>query len=104
MGCKGPLDRACTLMIGYLKHFRYWSRDARSWSPLEELVNVISASRRTDIPAFYAEWFMSRIRCGRAVVAAPFNRGMFDVSLAPEDVAAIVFWTKKRFSAPGAPL
>ena len=57
-------------------------------------MNVISASRRTDIPAFHAEWFMNRIRCGRTAVASPFNRGRLEVSLAPEDVAAIVFWTK----------
>jgi hypothetical protein len=35
---------------------------------------IISASRRTDIPAFYAEWFMNRIRAGYCVVPNPFNR------------------------------
>jgi Domain of unknown function (DUF1848) len=25
---------------------------------------IISASRRTDIPAFYAEWFIKRIQAG----------------------------------------
>lgn len=57
-------------------------------------MHVISASRRTDIPAFYADWFINRIRSGVVDVLSPFGRGMSAVSLAAEDVAAIVFWTK----------
>jgi len=57
-------------------------------------VHVVSASRRTDIPAFHAEWFMHRIRKGFVRVLSPFGGGIFDVSLMPQDVAAIVFWTK----------
>ena len=34
---------------------------------------IISTSRRTDIPAFYAQWFMNRIRQGSCVVINPFN-------------------------------
>ena len=34
---------------------------------------IISTSRRTDIPAFYAQWFMNRIRQGFCVVINPFN-------------------------------
>lgn len=56
---------------------------------------IISASRRTDIPAFYHEWFMNRIRAGECVVGNPFNPAqMVRVSLAPEDVDVIVFWTR----------
>lgn len=56
---------------------------------------IISASRRTDIPAFYADWFMNRIRAGFALVRNPFNaRQLRRVSLAVEDVDAIVFWTR----------
>jgi hypothetical protein len=57
-------------------------------------MHIVSASRRTDIPAFHAEWFMNRVRAGRVGVGAPFGRGVGEVSLLPEDVAAIVFWTK----------
>ncbi len=57
-------------------------------------MHVISASRRTDIPAFHAEWFMNRIRQRTVRVRQPFGMGTSDVSLAPEDVIAIVFWTK----------
>jgi DNA repair photolyase len=55
---------------------------------------IISASRRTDIPAFYSEWFMNRIRAGSAKVHHPFSRKEILASLKPEDVVAIVFWTK----------
>jgi DNA repair photolyase len=56
---------------------------------------IISASRRTDIPAFYAEWFMNRIREGHLFVQNPFNANRFTkVDLSPSNVEAIVFWTK----------
>lgn len=56
--------------------------------------HIISASRRTDIPAFYSDWFMNRIRAGQVSWANPFNGRRIDTSLMPEDVAAIVFWSK----------
>ncbi|MBW1679710.1 MAG: DUF1848 domain-containing protein [Deltaproteobacteria bacterium] len=56
---------------------------------------IISASRRTDIPAFYSSWFMERIREGRVLVKNPFNPSQRKiVSLRPEDVDVIVFWTR----------
>jgi hypothetical protein len=56
---------------------------------------IISASRRTDIPAFYSEWFMNRVRAGYCLVPNPFNRNQVSrVSFAPVDVDAIVFWTR----------
>jgi len=55
---------------------------------------IISASRRTDLPAFYSEWFIHRIREGYLKVRHPFSRKEILVSLKPEDVVAIVFWTK----------
>ncbi|MBI3947201.1 MAG: DUF1848 domain-containing protein [Armatimonadetes bacterium] len=57
-------------------------------------MEVISASRRTDIPAFYSRWFMNRIRAGYCVAVNPFSRQPSRVSLAPEDVIAILFWTR----------
>jgi len=57
-------------------------------------MKVISASRRTDIPAFYSEWFMNRIRAGSVRWVNPFSNAMCEVSLRTEDVAAIVFWSK----------
>jgi hypothetical protein len=55
---------------------------------------IISASRRTDIPAFYGDWFMRRIREGFAGIAHPFGGRRYIVSLRPEDVACFVFWSK----------
>lgn len=56
---------------------------------------IISASRRTDIPALYSQWFMNRIRAGWCLVPNPVNPGQVShVSLKPEDVDAIVFWSK----------
>lgn len=56
---------------------------------------IISASRRTDIPAFYTPWLMNRLRAGICQVANPFNPAQAtEVSLRAEDVEAIVFWTR----------
>lgn len=56
---------------------------------------IISASRRTDVPAFYGEWFMRRIRAGSFLSVNPFNPAQAKVcSLAPDAVEALVFWTK----------
>ena len=56
---------------------------------------IISASRRTDIPAFYSEWLFNRLRAGFCLVPNPFNpKNIYRVELAPELVDAVVFWTK----------
>ncbi|MBN2426410.1 MAG: DUF1848 family protein [Calditrichaceae bacterium] len=56
---------------------------------------VISASRRTDIPAFYLPWFMSKIRTGSVDVINPFNRNQVrTVDLSADKVAWIVFWSR----------
>ena len=55
---------------------------------------IISVSRRTDIPAFYGDWFMRRVADGYAGVVNPFGGQRYRVSLAPEDVACLVFWSK----------
>ena len=56
---------------------------------------IISASRRTDIPAFFAEWFMDRVRAGYCDVANPYRADQVSrVSLRAEDVDVIVFITR----------
>ncbi len=63
---------------------------------------IISASRRTDIPAFYAPWFMNRVAQGFVLNRNPFNpKQISRISLLPEDVTALVFWT--RNAAPLQP-
>ncbi len=61
----------------------------------ETYTMIVSASRRTDIPAFYAEWFMTRVREGYFHRVNPFNsKQVSRFSLKPEDVGAVCFWTK----------
>ncbi len=56
---------------------------------------IISASRRTDIPAFYSKWFFNRIKEKYVLVPNPYNSKMISkVSLDPKVVDCIVFWTK----------
>ena len=56
---------------------------------------VISASRRTDIPAFYLTWFMNAIRAGKLEVANPFYpKQTRIVDLTPQAVGWIVFWSR----------
>lgn len=56
---------------------------------------ILSVSRRTDIPAFYAEWFMERLRQKFVLVRNPFNiHSISRIPLTPENIDVIVFWTK----------
>ena len=53
---------------------------------------IISASRSTDIPAFYAKWFFNRLAKGYCVWYNPFNRKPMYVSF--RHCKVVVFWTK----------
>lgn len=56
---------------------------------------IVSASRRTDIPNYYSEWFLNRIKEGCLYVRNPMNMHQISrISLSPEVVDCIVFWTK----------
>ncbi|MGQ9558310.1 MAG: DUF1848 domain-containing protein [Desulfurispora sp.] len=56
---------------------------------------IISASRRTDIPAFYSEWFWRRLQEGYVLVRNPMNiHRVSKVLLNKQAVDGIVFWTK----------
>jgi hypothetical protein len=69
--------------------------EIRGEGPIEGTILIISASRRTDIPAFYAAWFINRVRAGYCTVTSPVNRKLVSyVSLKPEDVDVVVFWTR----------
>jgi len=58
---------------------------------------IISASRRTDIPRFYAPWFAERRRAGWVEFRNAFG-GLGRVSLSNEDVIGYLFWT--RYARP----
>ncbi|MBN2288997.1 MAG: DUF1848 domain-containing protein [Candidatus Glassbacteria bacterium] len=55
---------------------------------------VISASRRTDIPAFYLDWFISRLRVGEFRLSNPFNGRERVVQVSRASVHSLVFWSK----------
>lgn len=56
---------------------------------------IISASRRTDIPALYPEWLVNRLLAGEVLVPNPYNRKKVSrIQLSPEVVDCLVFWTK----------
>ncbi len=56
---------------------------------------IISCSRRTDVPAFLMNWVLERIKEGFVDVVNPFNRNQVSrVSLKPEDVKCWVWWSK----------
>lgn len=56
---------------------------------------ILSVSRRTDIPSFYSEWFINRVKEGFVYVRNPFNANQISkVALTPDVVDCIVFWSK----------
>lgn len=56
---------------------------------------ILSVSRRTDIPNYYADWFYNRIKEGFLYVRNPFNPHQISrIPLSPDVVDCIVFWTK----------
>ncbi len=55
---------------------------------------IISASYRTDIPAFYGDWFLRRVAEGRCRTVNPYNGKPSDIPLTRDRVDGIVFWTR----------
>ena len=59
----------------------------KSQSPI-----IVSASRSTDIPSFYSDWFISRLKRGYSAWINPFNGIKYYVSY--KNTRLIVFWSK----------
>lgn len=56
---------------------------------------IVSASRRTDIPAYYSQWLMGRLREGYVLISNPRDaRRLGRAELSPDHVDCLVFWTK----------
>lgn len=56
---------------------------------------ILSVSRRTDIPAFYSNWFFNRLQAGFVDVRNPMNIHQISrIKISPDVVDCIVFWTK----------
>ena len=63
---------------------------------------IVSASFRTDIPAYYGDWFARRLDAGFARVVNPYGGAPATVRLDPAHAAGFVFWT--RNAAPFVPV
>jgi len=58
-----------------------------------QVPEIVSASRSTDIPAFYADWFFHRLKVGYSAWSNPFNGVKGFVSY--KNTRFIVFWSKE---------
>ena len=59
---------------------------------LAQMPVIVSASRSTDIPAFYSDWFMERLKAGYVKWLNPFNGVPLYVGF--KKMRCIVFWSK----------
>ena len=56
---------------------------------------IVSASRRTDIPCYYSDWFINRLNEGYVLTRNPMNHTQVSkIPLSSDVVDCIVFWTK----------
>ena len=55
---------------------------------------IVSASYRTDIPAFHTTWFLARLEAGFAEVRNPYGGAPYRVSLRPSEATGFVLWTR----------
>lgn len=92
------INEKCHLLLTLritLKHMS-WAKEhliLNDGSRVEAMAPVIiSASRSTDIPAFYSDWFFHRLRCGYSVWTNPFNGVKSYISY--KNTRFIVFWSK----------
>ena len=53
---------------------------------------IISASRSTDIPAFYCDWFFNRLKVGYSVWKNPFNG--VPMAIKYDKTRFVIFWSK----------
>lgn len=78
------------IMAGVWKKVTLTNRDGKVVPAVAPV--IISASRSTDVPAFYADWFCNRLNAGYCVWMNPHNGVRQYVSF--QDARAIVFWSK----------
>ncbi len=55
---------------------------------------IVSASYKTDIPAFYGAWFLNRLKAGYCKMINPYGRQVSTVPLTRPEVDGFVFWTR----------
>ena len=59
------------------------------------MLEIISCSRKTDIPAFYYYWLEESLENKYAMVKNPYNKSSYMVDLSPERVHSICLWSKQ---------
>lgn len=57
-------------------------------------MNIISCSRRTDIPAFYYDWLQERLKEKTVTLVNGYNSQEYTIDLDPDNVHSIVLWSK----------
>lgn len=55
---------------------------------------LISASYKTDIPAFYADWLLARLAAGFCRMTNPWSGEVYEIPLTPGTVDGFVLWTR----------
>ncbi len=63
------------------------------WSNYDPAM-IVSASYRSDIPAYYGAWFLGRLAAGYVSVRNPYGGRPARVGLTPETVSGFVLWTR----------
>ncbi len=58
------------------------------------MLEIISCSRRTDIPAFYYDWLQECLKNKYVMVKNPYNKSTYMVDLSPGRVHSICLWSK----------
>ena len=58
---------------------------------------IISASYKTDIPAFYGRWFLNRLDAGHCLMVNPYGRRTHRIDLSAAAVDGFVFWTRNAW-------
>ncbi|WP_127837109.1 DUF1848 domain-containing protein [Clostridium prolinivorans] len=58
------------------------------------MFEIISCSRRTDIPAFYYDWLQEYLKNKYVMVKNPYNKQTYMLDLTPERVHSICLWSK----------
>lgn len=73
----------------------YFYQDGNAHFSLGETTMILSVSRRTDVPRYYPEWFIKRLKEGYVDVKNPVNPHQISrISLNRDVIDCIVFWTK----------
>lgn len=61
---------------------------------MEKMLDIISCSRRTDVPAFYYDWLQECLKSKQVMVKNPYNQSTYRVDLSPEKVHSLCLWSK----------